>query len=122
MRRIRSGRSSATLIVLVPIEPVLPSKTTFFIACRRRRFDLPLAVVCFDQRGGMASWPGQYVAEVKVHDGGIKKQTVEQVENTTDPGKKLAAIFDARLAFKQLFYQISDNRRDPKNGSQNYCV
>jgi hypothetical protein len=28
---MRSGRSSATLTVLVPMEPVLPNKTTFFI-------------------------------------------------------------------------------------------
>src|SRR5438093_9156712 len=30
-RRMRSGRSSATLIVLVPMDPVLPRRTTFFI-------------------------------------------------------------------------------------------
>jgi hypothetical protein len=30
--RMRSGKSSATLTVLVPMEPVLPSKTTFFIS------------------------------------------------------------------------------------------
>jgi len=29
--RIRSGRSSATLMVLVPMDPVLPSRTTFFM-------------------------------------------------------------------------------------------
>ena len=31
MRRICSGKSSATFTVLVPIEPVLPRRTTFFM-------------------------------------------------------------------------------------------
>ena len=33
-RRMSSGRSSATFAVLVPMEPVLPSRTTFFITSR----------------------------------------------------------------------------------------
>jgi len=30
-----AGKSSATLMVLVPMDPVLPSRTTFFIESKR---------------------------------------------------------------------------------------
>src|SRR5437016_12381665 len=76
--RMRSGKSSATLIVLVPIEPVLPRRTTFFIA----------------------SWPGQNMPEVEIHDRGVKKQAVEQVQYAANAGEKITGIFQARFAFE----------------------
>ena len=43
-RRMLSGRSSATLTVLVPMEPVLPNRTTFFIC--DLRFTIDALVLC----------------------------------------------------------------------------
>ncbi len=70
-RRMRSGKSSATLIVLVPMEPVLPSKTTFLHVANR-----------------IASRVRQHMPQIQIHNRRIKQQTVQQVEYAADAGEE----------------------------------
>src|SRR5215470_4527699 len=103
--RMESGRSSATLTVLVPIEPVLPSRTTFFIAWPSNdSVALPFAFqivakllrhprprIPFTPRSHVSHFtfyvlrPGQNMPEVQIHDRGIKQQAVQQVEDAPNP-------------------------------------
>ena len=69
--RIWSGKSSATLTVLVPMEPVLPSRTTFFISNDTDGFRVR-----------------QDMAQIQIHDRRIEQQAVQQVENAADAREK----------------------------------
>src|ERR1035438_3526429 len=82
-RRILSGRSSATLMVLVPMEPVLPRRTTLRILRSR-----------------------QHMPQIQVHNGRIKQQAVQQVEHAADAGEEPARIFRPGFAFEEGFDQI----------------
>src|SRR6266581_3869266 len=95
--RIWSGRSSATFMALVPIEPVLPSTTTVFMRPA-------------DQGGSRDGRLAQNMAQIEVHQRGIEHQTVEQVEDAANAREIVAGILDARLAFEQRLDQIAHDR------------
>lgn len=49
------------------------------------------------------------MAEVKIHDRGVKKDAVDEVEDAADAGEKGAGIFDAGFAFENGFDEVADN-------------
>src|SRR5450432_946042 len=111
-RRIRSGKSSATLTVLVPMEPVLPRRTTLFICkispprhkdTKRKIQGSPVSLLL----GG--SWIRQNVAQIQIHDRRVEQKAVEQIQNTADAGEKFAGIFHTGFAFEKRFNQIADH-------------
>src|SRR5687767_3246493 len=93
----RSGRSSTTLTVLVPMEPVLPRRTTFFIRIPRSHHD---------------------VAQVEIHERRIEQQAIHQVQNSADAGEELAGIFNARFALEKRFDQVAQNGGGTENDAE----
>src|SRR5258705_12062689 len=68
------------------------------------------------------SRPGQRMPQVEIHDGGIKQQTVEQVEDATNAGEKLAGIFHAGFAFKEGFDQVAYDGGEAENHAEDDCM
>src|SRR5687768_3877992 len=94
----RSGRSSTTLTVLVPMEPVLPRRTTFFIKIPRSHHD---------------------VSQVEIHERRIEQQAIHQVQNSADAGKQFARILHAGFALKERFDQIAQNGGGTEDNAEN---
>src|ERR1043165_954259 len=133
-RRIWSGKSSATLMVLVPIEPVLPSKTTFFMEKMERWSDGVLerwsAGVLWENNSRalrllhhsitpfVRSWPGQHMPQVQIHNGSIKQQAVQQVEDAADAREELSRVLDACFTFEEGFNQIAYDRADTQDDAE----
>jgi hypothetical protein len=62
----------------------------------------------------------QHVPQIKVHQGRVKQQAVQEVEDSADAWKKFARILHVRLALEKGFDQIPDHRGNCQNHAQDH--
>ena len=55
------------------------------------------------------------MSQIQIHQGGIKQQAVEQVEDAADAGKEISGILYARFAFEQGLDKVADDRGYAEN-------
>ena len=104
-----SGKSSATLTVLVPMEPVLPRRTTFFMGCvkmwRRYRYMMGALNKRLSSKSRMPPMPGN-------EDQGRTVVVAVPRHDAAGLDRQLAEPQFAILQMRRLLFEIDRTQRD----------